>query len=237
MIKIGILEDNKQDAKALTELLNKYSKEKQMIFEMHYFTNSTNFLQKYDPSFDLLFVVIELPDFNGMVAMKKLRAIDERVMIIFVTNLAQYAVNGYEVGAFDFVIKPLAYYNLAIKLNRALEKLELKKEKHIWVSTRNEKRKIEVSKLKYVEVIKHKIIYHLTDGVISTQGVLKEVAEELKNYSFCFCNQCYLVNLYYVTGISGSDCLLGDEKLKISAPKKKEFLHALNNYLAGGYSK
>ena len=73
---------------------------------------------------------------------KKLREIDNNVLVIFVTNLAQYAVNGYEVDAFDFLVKPVSYYNLVLKINRALERIGSRKEKQIWVSTRNKKRLI-----------------------------------------------------------------------------------------------
>ncbi len=235
MIRIGILEDEQRDAERLTSFLKKYAEEKQLSFSTTCFTNSTHFLEKYNSDFDLLFIDIELPDLNGMDAMHKLRLIDEKVMIIFVTNLAQYAVNGYEVGAFDFIIKPITFYNLTVKLNRALARLEHKKEKTIWINTRTDKKKIDINTLKYVEVNKHKLIYHTTNGNITTLGTMKEVVELLQNSQFSLCNQCYLVNLSFVTGIEGYDCVLGDERLKISAPKKKDFLHALNDFLAGGY--
>ena len=63
---------------------------------------------------------IEMPDLDGLAASQKLREIDRSVILIFITNLAQFAVRGYEVDALDFVVKPVTYYVLALKLKRAI---------------------------------------------------------------------------------------------------------------------
>lgn len=235
MIRFAVIEDEKSNSDEMERFLKRYASEKQIEITVSCFSNAVHFLDKYENNFDIVFVDINLPDMDGMTAMKKLRDMDKDVLIIFVTNLAQYAVNGYEVSAFDFIIKPVSYYNLVLKLNRALERLGTKKEKQIWISTRHGKKMVYVSKLRYVEVAKHKITYHTTDGDIEALGALKDVVNELQGLSFVLCNQCYLVNLYYVTGVDDYKCYVGQDILQISSPKKKDFLRALNNYLGGGY--
>ena len=66
-----------------------------------------DFLEKYRANYDLVFMDIEMPVMDGMSAIKKLRQIDKNVLVVIVTNLAQYAVNGYELGVFDFMVKPV----------------------------------------------------------------------------------------------------------------------------------
>ena len=68
-----------------------------------------------------------MPGTNGMEASKLLRQKDEEVLLFFVTNLAQYALESYEVSAFDYIVKPVNYYNLALKMKRALRILKAPK--------------------------------------------------------------------------------------------------------------
>lgn len=237
MIHIALVEDEETCQKEIIGFLKAYSEEHQIPFKIDTFSSAISFLDGYNHEYSFVFMDIQLPNLNGMDAIKKLREIDSDVLVIFVTSLAQYAITGYEVNAFDFILKPVNCYSFSVKLTRILEKIGNEKEKQIWVSTRNEKKLILVSKLKYVEVNKHKVIYHTTEGNITTLGSLKSVIENLKGLPFELCNQCYLVHLHYVTGINNYECILGDEKLQISLPKKKSFLHALNNYLGGGFEK
>lgn len=61
---------------------------------------------------------IQMPHMNGMEVARKLRALDANVLLIFVTSLAQYAIQGYEVRAFDYVLKPLSYPDFMMKMSR-----------------------------------------------------------------------------------------------------------------------
>ena len=73
------------------------------------------------------------------------------------------------------------------------------------------------------------------DGMsVRGTGTMKKICELLEGLPFALCNQCYLVNLAYVSGIDGNVVCVGDERLQISAPKRKKFLCALNNYLGAG---
>lgn len=71
---------------------------------------------------------INLGESNGLEISKKIREIDDETIIIFVSNLAQYAVEGYEVEAMDFIVKPMTYYVFSMKFKRALKKIAKKKE-------------------------------------------------------------------------------------------------------------
>ncbi len=72
--------------------------------------------EHYRADYDIVFMDIELPGINGMEAAHRLREIDQQVILIFVTNMAQFAVKGYEVDALDYIIKPAQYGPLSIKL-------------------------------------------------------------------------------------------------------------------------
>lgn len=115
-IKVIIVEDEKDAADLLQQYLVRYGETKGVEFDVRRYSDVTSFLAGYNNSTDLIFMDIELPDGDGMSAIAKIRERDNEVTVIFVTNLSQYAVKGYEVRAFDFIVKPVSYSNFSIKL-------------------------------------------------------------------------------------------------------------------------
>ena len=194
MIKIVIVEDEKNIADDLDSYVTRFFKENNFEINVSYFENAKIFLDNYS-SYDLIFMDINLPKTNGMVAAETIRKIDPLVMIIFVTSLAQYALKGYEVNAFDFILKPVTYYNFVLKMTRALPILKQKNNKTIAISYNSAIKTIEVNTIKYIEVFDHKIIFHTTKGNYENFDTLNKYNDLLKNDNFILCNRSCLVNL------------------------------------------
>ena len=194
------------------------------------------FLSEYDADCDIVFMDIQLPDLNGMDAAIKLRKIDDKVTIVFITNLMQYAVDGYQVRALDFIVKPVAYYNFAIKMKRILKerRLNLSYEEELLLSGEHVIKRLAVSAIKYIEVIGHYLTFHTFEGVISTCGFLADMEKNLKDKHFSRCNNCYLVNLKYVTEVSATSCTVDGEELQISRRRRKNFMDDLTMFMGGG---
>ena len=74
---------------------------------------------------------IEMPHLNGMEAAQKIRELDKEVVIVFITNMAQYAIKGYEVDALDFILKPLNYYTFSMRFTRAVGRVKNREGKRI----------------------------------------------------------------------------------------------------------
>lgn len=234
MIHIAMIEDDPKASQTLLDYLKKYGEEKKLPLDIKTFPNAVIFLDGYDQGYDIVFMDIDLPYLNGMEAAKKLREKDSEVLLFFVTNLAQFAVKGYEVDALDFLVKPVTYYNLVLKMSRALSRLSEKEEQYIWINTRQMRKRIPVSSLLYIEVMKHTLTYHTTEGNFECYGTMRDAKASLAGQPFSLCNSCYLVNLKHVSCIENYWCYIGDDKLQISQHKRSEFLRDLNNYLAGG---
>ena len=233
MKTIAIIEDDDSEYSVIKSQIDKFSEESDGAYEFdcRRFYDAVSFLQAYKPIYDIVFMDIGLPGINGFDAAKKLRAIDDSVLLIFVTNMSQFAVAGYEVSAFDFVVKPVRYGALRLKLMRALQKLDAEVDKKITVSSPEGMRVVPVSAIKYVEVMNHDIIYHTTLGDIKSYGSLKKTEAAIASESFIRCNSCYLVNLKYVTGVKEFTVFIGAEEIAISHAKKKEFMVALAKYM------
>lgn len=234
MIEIALVEDEISFSETLKEYLQNFFSIYKLDISIHYYSNATSFLSE-KKKFDFIFMDIDLKDkINGMELTKIIREKDKDVIVFFVTNLAQYAINGYEVEAFDFILKPINYNNFAIKLDRAFKCYQNKKGIVIVVPSRNGKENVLSEELKYVEIMEHKLLFHTINGIVTGTGTMKSVLQKLEGLPFYLCNQCYLVNLKYVTGIYDNQVKIGKELLQMSAPKKKDFMTALNNYLGYG---
>lgn len=234
MIKAVIVEDDDQVASKIKEYLFAWGKSVSEQIKVTRYSDAENFLEKYEPTFDVIFLDIELNGMDGMTAAHRLRKIDKNVLIVFVTNLAQYAIDGYSVDAFDFIVKPVRYSNFKLKLNRMRCALNNRRGGRIVIAQKGGKRALSVNDIKYVEINRHLLTFHLTDGIQKCSGTLKYVVELLKDYPFSLCNQCYLVNLNYVDSIDGCFVEVGGDKLVISKPKRKDFLQNVAKFMGQG---
>lgn len=235
MPKIIIVEDEKQHADRLEGLLHTYQKtHRDIVFDIKRYNNPHRFLAEYACDADIIFLDIQMPDIDGMTAAKKIRMMDDRVMLIFTTALAQYAIAGYEVQAFDYILKPLGADIFETKLNRALRVLNYSHDEDwIDISTKTETRRIPVNQVTFIEVDNHDILIHTEHGTFRHWGSLKEYEQKLGNLHFARCNTCYLVNMKYVRCIQGDSVQVGEDLLPMSRSRRKEFLVSFAKYKGG----
>ena len=232
-IRIAVVEDSADDLSNCLSLLNRYSKEKNISFDIQTFASGDAFLMRFKSQYDFIILDINLSAMNGIDVARKIREKDEEVIIMFATNLAKYATNGYEVDAIDFVLKPLSYASFYLRLERVMKKLGKKNDNFIVVPNEGGFNKIATNNILYVEVISHDIIFHLKEGdEITTTGTLKKFEEQLRKQWFIRCNSCYLVNAHNIKRVEKLDIqLANDEVIAISHPKKKGFMESFKKYI------
>ena len=123
MIKIAIVEDTPAEAQTLSDSVAAFFKKEGAAFECTVYGDAMSFLTGYKSVYDMVFMDIELPLLDGMTAAEKLRKFDKKILLIFVTNMAQFAVKGYAVDAFDYIVKPVRYQNFEMKMKKALARI------------------------------------------------------------------------------------------------------------------
>lgn len=233
MVHIAIVDDDPTERARIIESLDYITKKNGTEFKTTEFSDGNSFLGTYTPGYDIVLMGIEMPGIDGLETARKLRAIDKTVLLMFVTRIAKLAVNGYEVDALDFIVKPIDKYGFALKMSRALSRLSATVNENLFLRVDGEFISIRLGTLQYIETDGHYLIYHTPDGAYREYASLKS-AEKKVGRNFVRCNSCYLVNLYYVTGVSKNKVHIAGQELPISRPKKKSFMDAFTSFIGGG---
>lgn len=231
MLRIAVVEDDKTYAAQLKEYLVHYGTEKNQKISVALFPDGEDIVTDYSAEFDIILMDVEMTFMDGMTTAERIREKDNEVVIIFITNMPQYAIQGYKVDALDYVLKPISYFAFSQRIDRALTRVKKKEATYITVAQKGGKKKLNVDKICYVEVRDHDLIYHSTKGDIVTKSSMKEAEDTLGGTKFFRCNRCYLVNLEYVEDFRGNDVTVASDVIQVSRARKKAFMDALNDYM------
>ena len=234
MIRIAIVEDDDDTRKELEAQLQHYAHSKGLLFSIAMYGNGLVFLSDIKESFDIVFMDIAMPNLNGMEVAKKLRERDERAVLVFVTNMAQFAIKGYEVDACDFILKPVDFNLLSTKMTKILRCVSANKkiQDTILLHYYDQVRNVCVADIRYVEVRGHLMMVHLEHEIIEVRKTMSSLEKELKSFGCFFrIGIGYLVNGFYVTAVDEYICYVGNDALPISRSRKKSFMKDLTVFL------
>ena len=209
--KVAVVDDEAAVVEQLSGWLDVYGKAEGHEFIIDKFGGTTQFMKSDPEDYNIIFMDINLPhEENGMKIAKRLRENRSKAVIIFCTNYPQYAINGYEVGALNYLIKPLNKHSFENTMKRAMRVLSEMCANKIIIKTVEGKRFVNIADIVYIEVMVHNVYYHIKRGdkIITerTRGSLNEVEIMLADMNFARCSACYLVNMAYVTGIEKREC-------------------------------
>ncbi len=233
MYHIAIVEDEAAFAAQLQEYLEKYQEEHDVRFKISVFGDGEEILKDYQPLYDIILLDIEMPKVNGMQAAEQIREQDADVTLMFITNMAGYAIKGYEVGALDFVMKPVNYYTFSMKLTRVLKRTRQKARQEILLTLPDGVKKLNVQQIYYVEVQNRMLSYHTDEGVFTMRGTMQSVEQMLRPYAFVKCNHWYIVNLMHVSEVRKNTAIVAGHELEVSRRNRTAFLQALTEYVGG----
>lgn len=232
MIHIAIVEDEDVWAEKINHYLKKYEIENQIPFHISRFHDGAEIADDYSGGHDIIFMDIEMGLMNGMEAAEQIRTKDEQVIIIFVTNMSQYAIRGYKVNALDYVLKPITYIPFSQTLKKAIRSVSKTKENYITISMRNGISKIRTDDIYWIESHGHRLTFHTLDGKQETTVYsMKEMENKLSAEGFKRCNSGSLINLKRVESIQNGYIEIGGTLLPVSRGRKADFMSALVSYM------
>lgn len=233
MIRIAMVEDEAAVREQLMGYVQRYTRQYGTEFSVTEFADGVDILENYRPVYDIVFLDVEMKHLDGMETARRIRALDADVVLIFITNMAQYAIKGYAVGALDYVLKPVPYFAFSQQLQKAVEKVSRHARHYLAVPVEGGLRRLDTVQIYYLESEGHRVHFYTEDGEFTAPGALKTFEEKLAACPFARCNSGYLVNLAQVRGVQQGVVEVGPYELQVSRPKRKSFQAALADHIGG----
>lgn len=231
MITVAICDDSKPMLESMKTCLEEYGNTINHELHIFSFESGEELLNNYNCRYDIIFLDIKMPGMSGIEAAEKIREKDKKVIIIFLTSLIQYALDGYKVNASNYLIKPIQKKRLKMEMDRWISELEQKEEPFITVRNDSGTYKILLKLIRYVETYNRNLLIHTTRGNIICYWKLKDLENKVSHYGFSRNHSSFLVNLFFVENIEKMDIRLSTgELIPIGKSKKKEFMEQLASY-------
>ena len=235
IFNVAIVEDSPEEMQRLTTFFERYESENPGTeFKISTFSDGDEICENFQCRYDVILMDIQMKRLDGMKAAEYLRKFDDSVEIIFVTNCTQYAISGYKVRAFNYILKPMTYAVFSAEVKRFTGSIAKKREEYILISMRNNSVRLALVDIIYVESVKHKIIFHTKDAEYEIFGTMRDYESRLEKNNFFRCNSGYLINLMMVNGVKDDMVNVGGYELKISRPRKKQFMERLAGFYCEG---
>lgn len=238
MIRIAICDDEANIRTYLSSLIGAQS----CPCEIMEYASAGDFLADHR-EFDLLFLDIELtPSGSGLDGMALARKIREQAtgtqpVIIFVTGYERYVFDAFDVGAFQYLLKPVDEEKFAQVFSRAVAQIGIAKGKPgrvLTLQSANTSKTVPLDSIYYIESSNHKVELHLKDGEFACYAKIGDLELELQDQFFRI-HKGYLVNLSYVAGYSKTEVTLTNgERLLLSKYKYQDFVKAYLHFLKKG---
>ena len=223
-MKICICDDEKDFIHNFQLLLKQYSKKHKNINQFNSFENENDLLSYFysQNDIDILFLDIKFQTYS----------INPSVILIFLTSFPEYALSGYKVKAFDYLVKPLSYLQLENVLDQAISELKSNEKHFLIIKDSGNIFKIKFPEIIYIETYNRNILFHLTSGSEITGHESLKAYEDKLDERFYRCHTGYIVNMAYVTSIQ-KDCAIlnSNVTVPVSRYKKKKFQMLFTDFL------
>ncbi|MBR2287895.1 MAG: response regulator transcription factor [Clostridia bacterium] len=225
-MRLAIVEDEAEIRASIAQSVRAWAEKSGAGVEVSAFENGSAFLESPTP-FDIVLMDIQMPGMDGLTCARLLREKDEKVQLIFITAMIQYAIQGYKVNALDYLLKPVDPNELDRALTRAVEHLSTSSEPPLTLRSAQGISYVAVADILFAEAVDHAVMVHTLQGAYPASMTLKQVESLLAGKGFFRCHAAYLVNLKKVERITASDAVIGAWNVPVSKHRRREFLQAM----------
>jgi two-component system, LytTR family, response regulator len=184
---------------------------------------------------DLIFLDISMPEISGLSLAK---SVNKNVKIIFTTAYREYAVDGFDLKAVDYLLKPISFERLLQAISKYLdentvikktERIELIPEKSESFFVRAERKMVKIcfSEILYIESLADYVKIHLADKTIVTRETISGIEAKLPQQEFLRIHRSFIIALPAIDSFTNEYVEIGKKQIPISRSYKKEVLETL----------
>lgn len=225
-MRIAICDDDKKDIDILVAALDEYGV---LESSLSTFFDSQSLLESAQKKpYDLVVLDIKMPAPNGYETALRLRELNQKSLIIFLTNSMDYTISGYGI-AFRYLSKPIEKKALFSALDAAVR--EIKANRFVF-SIDGVSHVLSMDEIYYVEVFNHHTVLHTLDHEYTFRSTLKEVLSQLPAGYYGAPHQSYIVNFSHVKTATAQELhLTNGVTIPISRRRQREFTEQFYSYL------
>ncbi len=228
-MQVAICEDELIHQQNLLRIIDEWRTSRDIEVDIDTFVTSEEFLYQYDQgkAYDIVFFDIHLKGMDGVKAARKLRERDESIIIIFLTSRMEYVLQGYEVNAWRYLIKPVHSGDVNACLNKAYDVLE-KTCEYFMVKFEDKLYKVPYNSILYLEAYGHYVSIYTKEKTYQIRMSISQLESKLPK-EFYRCHRSYIINTNYCKGMEGHQVLVNDRWVAFSEKKRKDLISILHN--------
>lgn len=219
------------------DVLDTYVKQVPLLNLVGTCNNAIEALEKmHQNTIDLIFLDIQMPEINGIDFLKSLK---EPPLVIFTTAYQNYALQGFELNAVDYLLKPFSLdrFQKAVKraseLARMMEESSQKEDEYIFIKSDQRLQKISFGEILYIEALADYVKIHTADKRYITLQTMKNMEEKLPEKYFKRVHRSFIVSMDKIMAIVGGNVEVNGQRIPIGKNYKEAFYEAMqkNNIL------
>jgi DNA-binding LytR/AlgR family response regulator len=230
MVRIAICDDEINHRSKLREQINYYSIQRNIELEVEEFPAPENLLRS-SLRFDLLFLDIYLnTEKNGVEYGKILREMGINSIIVFFSSSQEYSIEGYTVGAFRYLVKPIDQEDLTKTMDAFFKKV-VQSTDRISITSNNSEYYINVNDIIYIESLSRKRSIYVSGYAIETWETLVSLYNKLPKDIFLYPHKCFIVNINYIKFFNNYQITMNNgNAITLGRKYYKDFKHKLHTY-------
>nr|WP_312983469.1 LytTR family DNA-binding domain-containing protein [Clostridioides sp.] len=216
MYTIVICEDDLTHKKVLKDYISQIFSEVSSKFKIYEFTSGLDLINSELDNIDIYFLDIKMDGLSGMDTAIKIREVDDKSEIIFITSLIDYVQEGYVVRAYRYLVKPINYKDLKKHVINCIEDMHKNKENFMLIGNNIEMIKIPIADILYIEVRKKELTIHSHDKTYVTKCSMNKAEKDLRKFDFFRCHKSYLINLKKMDTLTKDSVIINEIAIPVS---------------------
>lgn len=233
MLRVAIVEEQCKYLDIIKNSINKFCRKSRIVYHIDVFNKATLLLYEIEDGlkYDIYFIDVLMPEMNGLTLAKEIRKRGELDFIIFISETKEFALESYEVNAFQYILKEYLSEKIDITLKSIQNEIYSKAKDYYIIQTKNRYEKINMGDIVYLYKEDKYVVLVTNKKNIYVRDTLKNIYSQLNKKQFEYIAKNYIVNLAYINRIEGNKILINTNiNLHVTRHFIKSFKYSIRVY-------